>query len=144
MQCCVCLNRISMQESNNVDILTDLNRRLHGLRDHEHLTVPCADLKAWRDEVKRLREFEPHRFGCDVQLSAIQEKIMLAVQPRGQRGISRDRLCAAVYDGPDGGADSERITIRVHVYRLNLKLRPKGYEIRARDNDAWRYRLVKL
>jgi len=28
-----------------MDILTDLNRRLHGLRDHEFLSVKCADLK---------------------------------------------------------------------------------------------------
>jgi hypothetical protein len=39
-----------------MDILTDLNRRLHGLREHEFLSVKCADLRAWRDEIEMLTD----------------------------------------------------------------------------------------
>lgn len=126
-----------------MDILVDLNRRLHGLRNAEHLTVSCADLTAWRDEILRLNQFKPLGIVPGVVLTPMQERILQAIDVRGARGISCAHLIGEVYNDADGGCDVPRITIRVHIYKINLKLRPKGYEIRARGNDAMRYRLMR-
>jgi hypothetical protein len=131
-----------------MDILTDLNRRLHGLRADEYLTVECADLVVWRDEIKRLREIEvktavPSAIS-HIHMSVTEEKILIAVSARGDRGITCDHLIREVYNGENGGPDSARNLIRVYVYKVNVKIRPLGYEINSRKNTAMRYKLVKL
>lgn len=126
------------------DVLTDLNRRLHGLRDHEFLSVPCGVLKAWRDEIVRLRQYAPRELLPQVRMTVMQEKIWLAVSGRGERGITRYHLVNEVYNGADGGPMNPGNTISAHVWKLNQKIKPHGYKLQARGNDAQRYKLVKL
>ena len=119
-----------------MDILTDLNRRLHGLRDHEHLTVECADLKAWRDEIKRLQDFSPKELPFPEKLFAGRRATLLqAVHKAGARGVTVARLFDLLYgDDPNGGPQDGANIISVYVSQINERLAKFALRVRCNRN----------
>jgi hypothetical protein len=132
-----------------MDILTDLNRRLHGLREHEHLTVSCVHLKTWRDEIKRLREFEPHEPSFPMSMFRdVKYRIVECIHRAGGRGKTSQDVFDYVYaNDPNGGPDSGVKIIAVHVCRINKMLAPHKICIRhtqiGRGGYAGVYRMEK-
>ena len=115
-----------------MDILTDLNRRLHGLRDHEHLTVSCADLKAWRDEIKRLMLYAPKTLPFPEALFRDRKKaIVAAIHKAGSHGVTSEQLFDDVYRNDINGGPLTGVKIlAVHVCAINKRLKPHGIRIR--------------
>lgn len=127
-----------------MDLLRELEALIKPLGPRDFAAVGRHKLTALHDELARLRKFEPCQVPS-VKLTRTQEKLYEAVKADMPRGASRDRLVDVLYGGrADGGADNDRVTLRTHIYKLNLKLRPLGCEITAQSADAMRYRLVAL
>ena len=114
-----------------MDVLTDLNRRLHGLRAHEHLTVSCTDLKAWRDEIKRLRQYEPHEPPFPMSMFRdVKYRIVECIHRAGAGGRTSQDVFDYVYgDKANGGPDSGVKIIAVHICRINKMLKPHKLRI---------------
>lgn len=115
-----------------MDILIDLNRRLRGLRDAEFLSVKCADLKGWRDEIKRLKAFEPIVLPFpDSLFRDKKQRIVEVIHKAGAHGATSDQVFDYVYgDDPNGGPETGVKIIAVHIWRINKALAPHGIRIR--------------
>ena len=115
-----------------MSILTAINRRLHGLRDHEHLTVECADLKVWRDEIKRLMLYAPKVLPFpDSLFRARKKQIVEAVHKAGSHGVTSNRLFDIVYGADrDGGPGTGVKILAVHIWAINKRLKPHGVRLR--------------
>ena len=121
-----------------MDALTDLNRRLHGLRTHEHLTVSCTDLTAWRDEIKRLRAFEPHEPPFPLSMFRdVKYRIVECIHRAGAGGRKSQDVFDYVYGGnPNGGPETGVKIIAVHICRINKMLAP--YKLRIHHTQVGR------
>lgn len=115
-----------------MDILTDLNRRLHALRDHEVLTVSRADLTAWRDKIAALEQFAPKQLPFPMSLFTCRKRqIVMAIHKAGARGLTSEELFEAVYkDDEDGGPETGVKIIATHIFGINRKLKPHGVHVR--------------
>ena len=113
------------------DILIDLNRRLRTLRKDEFLSIGCADLKAWRDEIERLRVYAPKEYQFPANLFRGRKKqIVEAIHKAGSRGVTSERLFEIVYGGDrDGGPVTGVKILAVHVWAINKQLKPHGVVI---------------
>ena len=133
-----------------MDILTDINRRLHGLRDREHITVECADLKAWRDEVKRLKTYEPSEPSFPMSMFRdVKYRIVECIHRSGSRGKTSQDVFDYVYaSDPNGGPDSGVKIVAVHICRINKMLAPYNLRIHhtqvGRGGYAGVYRMEKV
>lgn len=79
-----------------------------------------------------------------VYLSRLQGQIWDTVQKAGVHGILSDRLYDLLYQNdPNGGPDS-RHCLSVHVWHLNCKIRPIGWEVRAESTGSKSPREYKL
>ena len=112
--------------------LTDLNRRLHGLRDHEFLSVKCADLKVWRDEIMRLTLYAPKALPFpDSLFRARKKQIVEAIHKAGSHGVTSQRLFEIVYGGDRcGGPETGVKILAVHIWAINKRLKPHGVRLR--------------
>jgi hypothetical protein len=69
-----------------------------------------------------------------LRLSPLRTRLFEIVQRAGDNGITTADIADMLYaDHPDGGPQTAHKCIHVHVYNINKKLRPAGYEIKARN-----------